>query len=27
VSALSAFVESAADSLQSCTANLPPRTQ
>jgi hypothetical protein len=27
VSALSAFVESAADSLQSCTANLPPRAQ
>jgi len=27
VSALSAFVEDAADSLQACTANLPPRAQ
>lgn len=27
VSALSAFVEEATDSLQSCTANLPPRAQ
>jgi hypothetical protein len=27
VSALSAFVEDAADSLQSCTVNLPPRAQ